>query len=240
MPTEFSSLKVLTSRFSKISYFFDSSSSVTLAEGGTYQGVDNIFEYIKFATPARPFILTENRIETRIQPLGFDTTTQSCTFLLAIPTEYELDGKHAIPYSFTLVQLTKVRYNSESNKVEKIFVYYTKPYLEFIFGHALRSRKTFEYVCSVMKNNCDRVYQDNGIQNLQQCILQLQLLPPLTTGGYFDGDDTGCRILHAVLAETNNFIALISHSSQLLMKGILRSAKNLHLFLPKVYFRNSI
>lgn len=93
----------------------------------------------------------------------------------------------------------------DRNKVDSIFVYYTKPFLDFVIRKAYRSRQTFEYICSVMKNKCTWVYEENEIQSTEQCILQLYSLPALTTGGYLDGKDSGCRVLHATLADINDF-----------------------------------
>ena len=45
--------------------WFDNSSSMTLAQAGTYKGVDDIEEYVRFAYPSSPYIATVGALRTR-------------------------------------------------------------------------------------------------------------------------------------------------------------------------------
>ena len=53
-------------------------------------------------------------------------------------------------------------------------------------------------------NNCQEIYELNGSPTEDECISQLEALP-LSSGTerYFDGNDQGCRYVHAVLAASN-------------------------------------
>ena len=69
------------------------------------------------------------------------------------------------------------------------------------------SDKSYDFVCDVIVNDCAAysLETSNLIKNqtISECITQLRDLPKLSNETYLDGDSSGCRLLHGLLAKSN-------------------------------------
>ena len=62
--------------------WFDSSSSMTLAQAGTYKGVDDIKEYVQFAFPSSPYMATVGTFRSDSSFVSFDAEKRSCVMMI--------------------------------------------------------------------------------------------------------------------------------------------------------------
>ena len=61
--------------------WFDNNSSMTLAQAGTYKGVDDIKEYVQFAYPSSPYIAARGTLRSDPSFVSFDPEKRSCVMM---------------------------------------------------------------------------------------------------------------------------------------------------------------
>lgn len=201
---QFQNLRFNNREFERYGEFFDSSSTITLAEAGTFKGADSIEEYVRFATKDSPFFLQDPVENIEFQFAGFDAQKETCRFLLGAIVSYDMDGNNALSNSHKLSVMQRIVFDSKKNKINSIVIYYSEKYLEFFFTKLLNTKQTMKFICNTMKDFCPSVYSQNKIFSISDCVFRMSRLPPLTNG-YADGNDLGCRALHSTLILKNQF-----------------------------------
>ena len=181
--------------------YFRNDSIMELAQAGVYQGTANIEEYVKFAySDFSPYYTCCNDyIERKIKFLGY--ADGQCEFLSISNSDYETnpDTTAEIPAKYQVVVGVKLYFDLEARYIKRINVYYTDDLLRVAFDVLLNSPNTREFVCSVMNGPCANV-----LNVTSNCTEQLLTLPSAEGEQYFiDGKSQGCRVLHAVFANTN-------------------------------------
>ena len=113
---------------------------------------------------------------------------------------------NAVPTSLNRSLALLVKYSQVESRIVKIDAYYPKPLLNAYFGGILATKRTRRCVCRTRKYNCPKdvhakesaKYEDRYNNNCEDA---LEGLPPISSGGYMNGNDTACRVLHAPAAE---------------------------------------
>ena len=181
--------------------YFRNDSIMELAQAGVYQGTANIEEYVKFLFPGfSPYIACCNDfIERKVKFLGY--TNGQCEFLNLLTRNLETipNTTAAVSETIQTVAGLKLYFDLKEGYVKRINVYYTDDLLRVYFDVLLNSPNTREFVCGVMNGPCANI-----LNVTSNCTEQLLTLPSAEGEQYFiDGKSQGCRVLHAVFANTN-------------------------------------
>ena len=181
--------------------YFRNDSIMELAQAGVYQGTANIEEYVKFLFPGfSPYIACCNDfIERKVKFLGY--TNGQCEFLNLLTRNLETipNTTAAVSQKIQTVAGLKLYFDLKEGYVKRINVYYTDDLLRVYFDVLLNSPNTREFVCGVMNGPCANI-----LNVTSNCTEQLLTLPSAEGEQYYiDGKSQGCRVLHAVFANTN-------------------------------------
>ena len=183
--------------------YFGDDSTFTVAQGGVYTGPDSIEEYVRFASASSPYNTVRRRVKQQLSLNSVEPTTGTCEFVF-LQTDLQIANPATTSGgSFYVASLVKMFYDISTNKVSAVTGYFSQEFLEDYFESVLNT-KSRAYVCGVLRSNCPEIYELNGSPTEDECISQLEALP-LSSGTerYFDGNDQGCRYVHAVLAASN-------------------------------------
>jgi hypothetical protein len=66
--------------------WFDTNSSMRLAQSGVYKGVNDIKEYVSFAFPGSPYIASRGTFRTDSGFVSFDAETRTCVVMTKVIT----------------------------------------------------------------------------------------------------------------------------------------------------------
>ena len=184
--------------------YFGDDSTFTVAQSGVYTGTDSIEEYVRFASASSPYNTVVERLVIQFSLNSVDPMTGTCKFI-SVQTELQTaDPATTSGGSVYVGGLVELFYEISTNKVSAVTGYYSQEFLEYYFDTVLNTHKSRAYVCGVLHSSCPGIYELNGSPTEDECISQLEALP-LSSGTerYFDGNDQGCRYVHAVLAASN-------------------------------------
>jgi hypothetical protein len=191
--------------FDQYPTFFRGDSVVQLAQAGKYQGPKAIEEYLKFAFPGySPYLLNISspvaRRNSKYKVLGY--RNGQCEFLSIVKPVAPLNVSNTENVQpFNYVTMIKLFLDFEKGYVSRMNVFFTPDFLRLVFNVALNSTNTRRFLCEdVMAGICARLLNETNTAG-NQCEATQQALP--TTEGqlrYFDGNSSGCRALHGVLA----------------------------------------
>ena len=181
--------------------YFRNDSIMELAQAGVYQGAANIEEYVKFVySDFSPYLSCCNDyIDRQVKFLGY--ANGQCEFLSIYNGIFETtpNATAEIPARFQVVAGLKLYFDFNERYVKRINVHYTDDFLRVYFDVLLNSPNTREFVCGVMNGPCANI-----LNVTSNCTEQLLTLPSAEGEQYFiDGKSQGCRVLHAVFANTN-------------------------------------
>lgn len=90
-------------------------------------------------------------------------------------------------------------YSYRDGYFSRASAFLTPEYLDYYFNTITNTDKTRNKICEVSES-CEGV---NVGLTRKECVGKLKELPVVTNGRYFDGNDRGCRLLHAAFAETD-------------------------------------
>ena len=189
--------------------FFNEDSTVTLAQSGTYKGPKNIEEYVRFADATSPLIASAKDLgDAGIFPSGFDPVEGTCKFTVykaqstTLSNDLSTNGD-----TINLLALRSVVYSIPKNIITVVRVYYTFKFLEAFFTR-VATAPVFNFICDTLTGpSCVEVLpgDPDSFPTKKQCVKRLSELPIFEgTDGYFDSNNQGCRIVHAVFAATNS------------------------------------
>ncbi|KAJ8612686.1 hypothetical protein CTAYLR_002126 [Chrysophaeum taylorii] len=179
--------------------YFNEESTMTLAQAGTYEGPDDIEEYVRFALDTSPYVASELDLELLTTFKSFDAETGICQFVLVQESDYITNPEVALATRFSLVSMSKVYYDPRDDSLLRIDLYYPPGFVNYFFGKVLNTRQTREFVCGVMADNCTFV-----APSMDDCVAGLEALPTFASSlGHVDGNCEACRDLHGVFARNN-------------------------------------
>ena len=190
-------------KYDKFPTYFGDDSTLTVAQSGVFTGPDNIAEYLRFSDTSSPYNTLVRRMKLQLSLNSVDPMTGTCEFVI-FRTNLQISDPATTSGGTTYVgSLLKVFYEISTNKVSAVIGYLSQEFLKGYFESVLNT-KSRAYVCGVLRNNCPEIYELNGSPTEDECISQLEALP-LSSGteSYIDGNDQGCRYVHAVLAASN-------------------------------------
>ena len=106
--------------------WFDDNSSVTLAQVGTYKGVDGISEYVQFAYPSSPFLATVGWFGSEDSFVSFDPEKRSCVVMTKIHDRVQM-SEMARNKLFEYAYMYKLEWRFDDQKTGFINVYCAPP-----------------------------------------------------------------------------------------------------------------
>lgn len=184
-------------RFENYGHYFSDSSTLTLAEAGTYTGAQSIAEYVTFVSSNSPFLSFAGEGSVDVQLM--DIEDDICHFFVPTLFQGQKWQLPAVPSGEVTVSImTSFYYNMLTEKIIKLNVFYHPGFLAFVFAWAVNTDASRTYVCQTLNSYCPEVWDANNLTS-QTCIEKMSLLPT-TTVGYVDGNSQGCRVLHASMA----------------------------------------
>jgi len=190
--------------------FFSENSSMTLAQTGTYQGIEDIKEYLQFGEE-EPYGVVRQTVETphvRYVVTSFNEQGRSCTALLLVHQRASTtDIGGAVTYE-NLVAF-KLYIDLNIQKVTTANIWHGADFMRYSFDALFNNHFAKKFICTVLRENCSSVWSANVDKDYftdhASCVAKLDALP--TTDGvlhYVDGNSLGCRLLHAELARSND------------------------------------
>jgi len=198
--TKFAALGFRTENFHKYARYFRDTSKMILTEAGEYVGAEDIGEYIRFATDSNQYIeISEILGITRSFKIA-DKEARTCTFVQQTIKKIRMDPEFAREATFLVPAMTKVVFKYDDNYISRIYAFYSKEFVSYIFGTLLNTDKTRDFICDVSSSHSCKATHIGTNHN--QCVRQLKDMP-IFTNGAFDGKDYGCRALHAIFAVNN-------------------------------------
>jgi hypothetical protein len=87
--------------------------------------------------------------------------------------------------------------------IERLVIFFTGEFLDFLFGTALNTDATAREVCAIMQNGCPDIFEFNGLSSIDECVEIFNLLEVSEPVGRIHGNNKGCRILHSAFAKNN-------------------------------------
>eukprot|EP00971_Amphidinium_carterae_P324552 6450190-Amphidinium_carterae.1 len=171
-----------------------------LAQAGEYTGPVAIEEYVKFANPENPAILSREDLNFTFTLTGINGDT--CDFFTNANVHYVF-GELFSNATLNVSAAFRLYLNTTSMKMDRINVFYETEYLRWFAG--MTANPAYQaYVCSEMESGCPSTWTSNSLSSQADCVSRLAALPT-TTGEFFsyDGNSQSCRGLHGMLAGLN-------------------------------------
>jgi len=199
---KFAALDFNTHYFHKYARYFRDTSKVTLSEAGEYTGAEDIEEYVRFASGSSPYFKNKSReiLGVKSSFKIADKEARTCTFVQQTLVKNMIDPEFGREATVLYQVMAKIVFEYDDNYISKLYVFYSKEFISYLFGTLLNTDKIRDFICDVSSSqSCNATHIGT---NHQQCVSQLKDIPILTNGA-FDGKDYGCRALHAVFAAKN-------------------------------------
>ena len=108
--------------------WFDDNSSMTLAQTGTYKGVDDIEEYVKYVFPTSPYISSVGIFRVDNSFVSFDPEKRSCVMMQMTHARLEF-SEMAGNELFEAVSMVKIEWRFDDQTVGDIDVFCASPSL---------------------------------------------------------------------------------------------------------------
>ncbi|KAJ8601595.1 hypothetical protein CTAYLR_008452 [Chrysophaeum taylorii] len=196
--TGFRRLAFVYNNFDMYPTYFNEESTMTLAQAGTYEGPEDIEEYVRYATASSPYVLSKLDLELLTTFTSFDAETGICQFVTVQHSDYTMNPKVALATRLSLVSMNKAYYDVRNHYLPRVDVFYPLDFVNYIFGKVLNTRQTREFICGVMADNC------TFTRNMDDCVADLDALPTFASSLlHIDGNCEACRDLHGVFARNN-------------------------------------
>ena len=95
---------------------------MTLAQVGTYKGVDGIKEYVQFAYPSSPYIATVGTLRSEDSFVSFDPEKRSCVVMTKIHDRIQM-SEMAGNELFESAYMVTIEWRFDDQKIGNINVY---------------------------------------------------------------------------------------------------------------------
>ena len=185
--------------YEKYPNYFHEDSKVVLSQAGTYTGPKNIEEYMRFADDSSPYIQERKNVVVKLDFKEVDKRTGICTFNVFNVARIESNPDLTKETTFLQGAFYQILYDYHEFYIPEVRVHMEDASMEFLFGDVLETSEIRDFICNVSSQCPDT---NVGISH-ETCTDLLEELPTLTNGA-LDGNDYGCRVLHAVFAEHNS------------------------------------
>lgn len=188
---------------SKYGDWFHESSVMTLAETGTFVGITDITEYIKF-TQFKPYFSVWKTVEAYpsvITPVSL--TDDECVVNFVARRVGYTNTTNGEPLCVHTATASTMYFTAKPKfQINRLNVWLSKYFQELTF-HSLETDRITDMFCSVLEKKCPDVFKLNDLNNHETCVDKFKSLPFIDDGSYLDGNTTSCRNLHVVLASMN-------------------------------------
>ena len=121
--------------------WYDDNSSVTLAQVGTYKGVDAIKEYVQFAYDSSPYIATVGRFRSEFSFVSFDAKKRSCVMMSKYHSRFQL-SEMAGNELFEWAPMNTLEWRFDDQKVGDMNVYCAPLFIVALCGPRCVADKT--------------------------------------------------------------------------------------------------
>ncbi|KAJ8613010.1 hypothetical protein CTAYLR_004055 [Chrysophaeum taylorii] len=213
--------------------YFREDSTLTLAQAGTYQGPEDIEEYMRYASHFSPFFSFAALVKESITFKSFDVDAGICQFVTVQTSDYITNPNVALATRVNATSLAKIYYDSYDDYFPRVDVYYSRGLVNFLFEETLNTQQTREFICGVMADNCTFT-----TRSMAECVADLDALPTFSSNySHVDGNSEACRDLHGVFArdDPENHCPHISFEPMVDPKGRIK-CQNSSNMLPSDLF----
>lgn len=172
----------------------DDSSTLLLAETGSYLGVDDIQEYIAFVTSRYFSNFDLSSRDTFLQFISSRWGT--CQIIATFKTIGELDEAFTGNSGCTENLIgAKALYSpglpfglfGNGFLINRIDLFFPGRFLERVFGTSLNTDQVATYICDVMENSCSSTFIANNLTTPESCLAKYNVLNATQGIGYIDG-----------------------------------------------------
>jgi hypothetical protein len=187
--------------------WFAPDATMTLAQTGTFNGPEQMKEYVDF-TKAIYFDLYERLDkETSMRVASRD----QCLLLLAVENKVQVKSEYSktenAECGITTVGV-KLNYTvgmfGFGFNIKSLDLFYPTKFLQTLFSDLIGGPKATDYICdTVLRDNCAEVYEKNGL-DADSCKTMYNELPVTDDFGCLNDKTKGCRILHSAFAQFND------------------------------------
>lgn len=180
--------------------WMDKTSVLDLAETGTYEGPEEVKEYVDF-TKADFFDYYKRSGPLDITPIR--TTYDECHVLFVTTTKAQVK-KEFNPAGACLETVFgyTLRFAPKPFKVHRIDLFYSPEFTSKLFSDGLETDAVRDYICDIMEDKCQDTFKFNNLTT-SSCQAEYDSLPPTNGAGYLDDRSKGCRVLHSASAAIN-------------------------------------
>ncbi|KAL3943622.1 MAG: hypothetical protein SGBAC_002290 [Bacillariaceae sp.] len=182
--------------------YFRANSSAIIPQAGQYNGSKAIGKFIRFTTDSNPYFSESRLIHSDFSLKDLDEGAGICTFVYRRVTFYKTNPSLTREATVLSGVILKIEFDYQNGYITVIHAGFKQAFFELFFGTFLSTEKTRRYICDI-SDQCPNTNMD--IRH-PECMSRLEALPTFTlTNGTttFDGNDFGCRALHATFAEEN-------------------------------------
>jgi hypothetical protein len=138
-------------------------------------------------------------------------TKDQCELMVTVPNKMQVKPEYSSSGEGECITTTvayKLKYSAgwfgSGFRIKRVDLFYPEKFLPILFNDVIGGEAVTDYICdTVLRGNCQEVYQANGLDN-ESCEAMYNDLPPVDDYGYLDDKAKGCRILHSAFAEINN------------------------------------
>lgn len=220
------------------SRWFGDGSIMQLAQGGTYEGLDGIQEYVNFAYT--PWLFEDLKVlnDTTVpNPSTVVKNGNQCEVTVAVKTcrsfvAPQIDTNTRKSADVLIGYRLFFNVNQYNGSTAEIFVsraniWYDDGYLTELFGVAFQTDALRQKNCEILRDSCETTWNMNFNQadrTIDHCVDEMTQLATaesatfnpgqfneVSYNGFVDGDTSGCRFLHGGFAYDNpNHCAHIS------------------------------
>ncbi|CAB9511596.1 expressed unknown protein [Seminavis robusta] len=226
--------------------FFREDSTMSYARAGTYQGLDEITEYVDFIQAGYSAFVEESDGTKDVEFRGIGPNG-TCEFRILHNSWFTIGNENSRGGSYNATLITVLEMDPVENYITKVFYQYPDAFAQAIFDISLNDDRTRRYVCKTMRDSCpatwalnQEVFAEVNVvmsktgndtdSDLLACMEALKGLPTLTDGVYADGNSQACRALHAQFAGTNNHhCAHVSLVPQPDPNGVIKCQESKHI-----------
>lgn len=187
--------------------WYNDDSVMQLAQSGQFKGPEQMIEYVEFTKST--FFESYESLEQKRVPIS--TGKDQCQVLVAVQNRAQVKPEYSTSGEGVCLITTvgfKLYYTVNNLKgdgflIQRTNLFYPDKFLNILFNDGIGGDNVTDYICDdVLRDNCPKVYEENGL-NEEKCKSMYNSLPPTDGYGYLDEYTKGCRILHSAFAEIN-------------------------------------
>jgi len=223
--------------------WYDAESLLVVSDLGMFKGDDGIAQYVNFLQ--NKDILDKFELaETSSSVLEIIAEDDECVLTVAYVASVATNAANSndkLSVTMDVVVGLRTKFSTidaATIRVHRNDLYFPQDFSSFFWGDALRSRKIAEGNCSVMRDSCQNIYEDNCYTEFDDCVMDMLALPGTGRRGNADGKSMACRTFYANAISDLNQCQNISYEPKFDIQCQLKCQRSAHLknkdlFIPE-------